>query len=291
MIKISVFTPVYNRAYTISKLYESLLNQTVTEFEWIIVNDGSTDNINDLISIWKKDSRRKFNLIYLDELNEGKHISINKGVQESTSELFFIVDSDDYLTNDAIEIILEKRKSITPETHAGLGFCRGYNENTIIGSTFKGDTVDATSLQRRKHNILGDKAEVFFTEILKKYPFPKFQGENFITEATVWYKIANDNYKIRWYQNIIYICNYLEDGLTANKEIGVKNFKGYTHSTKEIVKYNLSWIDKTKMVGSYANAGKKNNITFKKLSENVDVNITYIMFSYSLYKIKQFINP
>lgn len=289
MVKISIFSPVYNRAYTISKLYESLLKQTSKNFEWIIVNDGSTDNLDELVEKWMNDSSRDFEIIYLKEKNEGKQVSINKGVLKARGELFFIVDSDDHLTNNAVEIILERSLTISKDKFAGLAFCRGYDKNTIIGETFNGFSKDATSLERRKFNIMGDKAEVFYTDILKKYPFPQFPDENFVTEATVWYKIANDNYKIRWYQDIIYICNYLEDGLTADKKLGARNFKGYTFSTKEILKYNLSLIDKTKMLGSYVNAGRINKVSYKKLSDNVDAKLYFVISSYALFKLKYII--
>lgn len=286
MVKISIFTPSYNRAYTISNLYESLLKQSSKNFEWIIVNDGSTDNLDELVEKWMNDPSRNFEIIYLKEKNEGKQVSINKGVLRARGELFFIVDSDDHLTNNAVELILERSLTISKDKFAGLAFCRGYDQNTIIGKTFDGFSKDATSLERSKFNIMGDKAEVFYTDILKKYPFPQFPNENFVTEATVWYKIANDNYKIRWYQDIIYICNYLEDGLTADKKLGARNFKGYTFSTKEILKYNLPLIDKTKMLGSYVNAGRMNNVSYKNLSKNVNVKLYFVYSAYLLFKLK-----
>ena len=101
-VKITVFTPTYNRAYTLERLYKSLLNQTSYDFEWLIVDDGSTDNTSELIKSFQ--NNQLFDVRYYKQGNGGKHVAINKGVELAEGELFFIVDSDDYLTDDAIAI-------------------------------------------------------------------------------------------------------------------------------------------------------------------------------------------
>ncbi len=289
MVSITVFTPVYNRAYIIEKLYKSLCQQSVKDFEWVIVNDGSTDNINELINAWiSRDNG--FEINYISTPNQGKHCAINKGVEIAKGRLFFIVDSDDYLVDAAIELILKKEKVLPEQGFAGLAFNRGYSNDHLIGKTFSDDYVDATSLERRKHNIIGDKAEIFYTDILIKYPFPEFEGEKFVTEMTVWYKIANDGYKLRWFNDIIYICNYLPDGLTSNKAIAVKNFKGYTHSTKEIMGYTLPFIEKFKILGSYTYAARKYNLSYGEAARRVGANgiilaLARLGFIFKNYKV------
>lgn len=216
-MKVTVFTPTYNRAYIINSLYRSLRRQTVTDFEWIVIDDGSTDNTQELFEQIKAD-KKEFSLIYKKVPNGGKHRAINKGVQIASGELFFIVDSDDYLCDNAIERIIEVENSIPKNTgvcYAGVAGLRGYSTDKIIGSTFEGDFLDITSLERPKYHVTGDKAEVFYTSILKQYPFPEFDGENFVTECVVWDRIAFDGYKLRFFNDIIYICDYLPDGLTA----------------------------------------------------------------------------
>ena len=98
---ITIFTPTYNRGYIIEKLYLSLCNQTSNEFEWLVFDDGSTDNHLDLIERFIADN--KINIRYIYKENGGKHTAINLGVKNANGELFFIVDSDDYLTPDAVE--------------------------------------------------------------------------------------------------------------------------------------------------------------------------------------------
>lgn len=212
---ITVFTPVYNRAYIISQLYESLCRQTSGDFEWLIVDDGSTDDIATLIEGFIAEN--KITIRYCSQTNGGKHRAINRGLKEAKGNLFFIVDSDDYLTDDAIEWIKKTSEEIMPdETFAGLSGTRIYPDGHKIGGDDDFGTIDANAIDiRTKYSVRGDLAEVFKTDILRKYPFPEFADEKFCPEALVWFRIARD-YKLRYVNNGIYVCQYLSDGLTAN---------------------------------------------------------------------------
>lgn len=227
---ITVFTPTYNRGYIISNLYESLTRQTVKNFEWIVIDDGSTDHTEKLFQNFLKE-KNDFSITYKKVPNGGKHRAINKGVSLAKGDLFFIVDSDDYLTDDAIERIVEVESSIPNDKKkkfAGVCGVKGYSKKEIVGASFEGKYLDITSLERSKYKISGDKAEVFYTAVLKKYPFPEYEGENFITEAVVWDRIAYDGFKLRFFNDIIYICDYLPDGLTAHEsDLFNKNPHGF----------------------------------------------------------------
>ena len=108
--KITVFTPTYNRAYILKNLYESLMRQTVQKFEWLIVDDGSTDETADLVATWQKEN--KISIRYLKQRNGGKQRAHNKGVEECKTELFVCVDSDDYIAECSIESILKTWKNM-----------------------------------------------------------------------------------------------------------------------------------------------------------------------------------
>lgn len=212
-------TPAYNRGYKILDLYKSLQNQTNKNFEWVVVDDGSTDNTEDLFKKILKD-KNDFEIFYYKIENGGKHRAINYALDKVKGKFFFIVDSDDKLPKKSIEIIFKWFKTIEGKNnYAGIGGLRRYeNTEKIIGKTFKEEFIDCTSLERNKFNILGDKAEVFYTEVLKKYKFPTFENEKFLSEAVVWNKIAREGLKIRWFNEVTYEGNYLEDGLTKNLE-------------------------------------------------------------------------
>ncbi|WP_410513562.1 glycosyltransferase family 2 protein [Paenibacillus sp. BR2-3] len=215
-MKITVFTPTYNRAYIIAELYKSLQAQTFTDFEWLVMDDGSDDNTQELFEAWSAENNC-FPIRYYKVENGGKHRAINRGVDLARGELFFIVDSDDYLTCNALDSIAGWEGSLEDKSRfCGIAGNRGSHEEGYLGTTFNGDYIDATSLERHKCHITGDKAEVFYTEILKRYKFDEIYGEKFITEATVWDRMAYDGFKIRWFNQTIYICDYLEDGLTHN---------------------------------------------------------------------------
>jgi hypothetical protein len=162
---------------------------------------------------------------------------------------------------------------------AGVSGNRGYSEKKIIGTTFKGVYVDATALERKKYKINGDKAEVFYTHILKKYKFPEFENENFLNESVVWFKIANDGYKIRWLNDIIYIGSYLPGGLTQNSDkIILKNYKGYTYCVKKTLDYKTGIRIKAENIYDYAKHSALAGKSGKEAMNEIGVNIVVLLF-------------
>ena len=222
----TVFTPAYNRGYIIEKLYESLKAQTDKDFEWVVVDDGSTDNTEELFSRWGKEENG-FKINYIKTENGGKQRAVNRGLSLARGKMFFIVDSDDALTENAIER-LRFYESDLPEGFAGIAGLKGFGREEAIGGRGKQSVTDATNLEREKFDLLGDKAECYYTELLRKYRFPEIEGEKFVTECVVWDKIAADGYKLRWFSEIIYLGEYLEDGLTSDgMALHHKNPTGY----------------------------------------------------------------
>lgn len=183
-IDVTVFTPTYNREYTISKLYESLISQTNKNFEWVVVDDGSTDDTYGVIK--KFIGENKLSIKYFKKDNEGKHLAINYGVKHAEGKMFFIVDSDDYLSSTAIEKIVEYEKTISNRNDfAGVVGLKGdFSRNPIKSPNARytqeelkymsGEILDATTVDYRyKMKITGDRAEVVYTDLLKKFLSPK----------------------------------------------------------------------------------------------------------------------
>lgn len=214
MPSITIFTPVYNRAYIITQLYESLCNQSCRDFEWVIVDDGSTDGIENLIDRFREEKR--IDIRYFKQQNGGKHIAINRGVKEARGEFFFIVDSDDYLTKDAVEWISHNATLIRDnDDFAGLSGIRIRPDGSKIGGGGDFGNIDANAIDiRLRYGVTGDLAEIYKTDVLRKFTFPKFDNEKFCPEALVWFRIAR-HYKLRYCHKGIYVCEYLPDGLTA----------------------------------------------------------------------------
>jgi glycosyltransferase involved in cell wall biosynthesis len=237
--KITVFTATYNREHTLDRLYDSLLKQTNKKFEWLIVDDGSTDASEELIQGFIAEN--KLNIKYYKQENSGKHRAINKGVKLAKGELFFIVDSDDYIVNDALRVIYNEYKNISEDnSFAGLSGLKVYPNMVPTGGKVQYDKIDTSALDiRMKHKVKGDLTEVYKTDILKQYPFPNFAGERFCAESLVWNRIAQ-KYKLRYTNHKLYICEYLEDGLS---NASVKNrimSPGYASiNYRELYSYNI----------------------------------------------------
>lgn len=213
-MQISVFTPAYNRAYIIGKLYESLCRQTYRNFEWLVVDDGSTDDTESRLAEFI--AERKINIRYIKQSNGGKHRAINRGVKEAKGELFFIVDSDDHLSENALERVSYHWNAVKKDSaFCGVSGLRCTPKGEKIGGEESWTMLDCSCLEfRYKYNAKGDMAEVFKTSVLREFPFPEIPGERFCTESLVWNRIAQ-KYKMRWFYEKIYVCEYLPDGLTA----------------------------------------------------------------------------
>ena len=223
-MRFTVFTPAYNRAHTLPKLYESLKRQTFKDFEWLVVDDGSQDNTEQVMAGFIAENPF-FEINYIKTENGGKQRAINRGLPYARGELTFLLDSDDWLTDDALEINDGVERALPDgEKFIGVSGLKLYENGDIIGKTFDGDILDITYLERSENGVSGDKGEVFYTELLKKYPFPEFEGERFATERLVWNEMAKDGYKIRYFNKPVQYCEYLEDGLTAG---GYKMYAKY----------------------------------------------------------------
>lgn len=289
-MKITVFTPTFNRGYIIEKLYRSLQQQTYKNFEWLVIDDGSTDHTVDLFNQWTKESNA-FSIRYYQVENGGKHRAINRATDLADGEMFFIVDSDDHLTEDALECIVNWESNLSDkQLFCGVSGNRGNNQNSYIGTTFEGDYIDATSLERGNFKITGDKAEVFYTDILKRYKFKEIEEEKFMSEATVWNRMAKDGYKIRWFNHTIYICDYLEDGLTNNLAIiFAKNPKGTAYYIKQqidLFKYNLKGrLANYNLYYNYV----RNHIGIKQAAKNLEIKPLTLLSAILLFRLKTII--
>lgn len=248
--KLTLFTPTYNRAYILNTLYRSVQRQTYRNFEWIIVDDGSADNTEELVKDWIADGN-DFPIRYYKVPNGGKCRAINRGLELAEGELFFTMDSDDYLTDDALEKVVSWFEEINPDGEIkGIVANRGYSPTETVNYLFEEVYLDKTlldiyTLKRAEKQVFdGERAFVFYTDFHKKYMYPEFEGENFMGEAVTWNRMAHDGFKMRFYNDIIWVFEYKDDGLTrAGSSIFLKNPKGYGLMLKEKAEF-LGWSKK-----------------------------------------------
>lgn len=215
---LTIFTPTYNRSHTLPRLFESLKTQTCKDFEWLVIDDGSTDNTEVLFNKWLE-VKQDFPIYYQKTENGGKLRALNKGIQQARGKFFLILDSDDCLCSDAVmQIISAFRELPIDKKYIGISMVRGdYNGNPITRTPKINPEIgyiDCNNLERTKYDLQSDMAEVFFTEILRHYEFPVWPGEKFTPEEVVWNQMALDGYKLRWFNKVEYLCEYQPDGLT-----------------------------------------------------------------------------
>lgn len=240
--KITVFTPTYNRAYILENLYRSLQRQDYHDFEWLVVDDGSSDGTEALFAVWMKENN-PFPIRYVSQENGGKCRAINKGLELARGELFFTVDSDDYLTDDALRKVADWEKDLPKDQNycgfaGNLGTAPGVTPNKPLPEPW----LDGNAFDRYGA-VEGERASVFYTEIHRKYLYPEYPGEKFMTEAVTWNRMAYDGYKMRFFNDIIWIYEYKGDGLTnAGYQLFLNNPQGTGLFFREKAKFfRYSW--------------------------------------------------
>lgn len=209
---ITVFTPAYNRAQLLPRVYESLCRQTFKEFEWVVVDDGSTDGTRSVVEQFSVNTPH---IRYFYQENGGKHRAINRGVKEARGELFLILDSDDTLPERSLERINHYYQQIKDDESFG-GVCgyMAHHDGTVIGHGCDILVLDANSIEMRyRYHIQGDMLEVYRTSVMREIPFPDIPGEKFVPEALVWNRIAC-KYRLRVFHEVVYYRDYLDGGLT-----------------------------------------------------------------------------
>lgn len=214
---ITILTPTYNRASLLPRLFDSLLRQTNKDFEWIVVDDGSTDDTREVVANLKEKCGGAFPMGYVYKANGGKHMAINIGAERARGELLFIADSDDLLTDDALETVANSWHDISDDkSFAGIaGLDITMDTREVIGSGLPQEHIDCNAIDiRYRHHVTGDMKEVFRTEVLREFPFPEFAGERFCPEQLVWFRMAR-RYRLRYINKPIYIADYQPDGITA----------------------------------------------------------------------------
>lgn len=216
MKTLTVFTPTYNRAYTLQRTYESLCKQTSLDFEWLIVDDGSTDNTEELVEEWKNDAN--FLIKYFRKSNGGLHTGYNVAIQNIETELCMCCDSDDYLPSDAVETIVKIWKDKGSDNLAGiigLDFIHGTDEP--IGGYFSDTSKNCHFLDLTpKLGHVGDVKMVHRTALLKPHvPMPSLNGEKNFNPIYIFLKINPQLDYILLNKNLCFV-EYQPTGMSAN---------------------------------------------------------------------------
>jgi len=184
----TVLTPTFNRAHTLPRVWESLRAQTFRAFEWVVVDDGSTDATAELVRGWV--AQAPFPVRYVRQENRGKHNAVNRGVAESVGEMIVILDSDDACVPTALERFAHHWRSIPDarrnDFYAVVCHCADPSGRRV-GDPFPAPVVDARGLDSRyRWKSRGEKWGTVRADLLRAHPFPEKPERTYIPESVVW---------------------------------------------------------------------------------------------------------
>ena len=212
---LTIFTPAYNRAHTLPRTYQSLCQQSCKEFIWLIVDDGSTDNTAELVKSWQR-KENGFEIQYIYKENGGMHTAHNTAYANIHTELNVCIDSDDCMGNNAVQLILNKWKSVKDKRYAGIIGLDADFDGNIIGKGFPKTLQETTLSGYYASGGSGDKKLVYRTDIINQYPpYPVFQGEKYVSLAYK-YRLIDQDYPLAVLPEVLCNVEYQENGSSKN---------------------------------------------------------------------------
>ena len=243
MLEFTVFTATYNRAHLLHRVYDSLMAQTFRDFEWLVVDDGSTDGTRALIEAWRDEA--DFPIRYYYQKNQGKHVAYNHAVPKARGSFFLTLDSDDACVPHALEklklywdTIPDREK---PRFSAVTVLCMD-EKGCIVGDRFPHCIIDSDSLELQyRFKVRGEKWGFQRTEIMQDYPFPVPDRKlSHVPEAIVWNRIARQ-YKTRFVNDPLRIYHTESDSITAEAGFG-RNSYSYMLGNRMILNEHIDYL-------------------------------------------------
>lgn len=275
-MRLTIYTPAYNKGDTLNRTFKSLVKQTNHNFEWILINDGSTDQTD---SIVKKFKNPPFKWKYINKKNEGLSSVMNLAAKECKTEFILRLDADDYLTPEAVQTILEHLddNEVKSPNIAALVFLTCYSDGKICGyHPFSSNFICNFWDYRFKYKAIGDRAEVFKNKVFSQYPMPVFKDERFCSEGYTWNKIS-DSYDAIYYTDTIYIRDYVENSITTlGAQVRIKNPKGEQLILADILNRKIPLKIFIKVSMLYYRYSLHTNYSLKKLIMDIPILATVI---------------
>lgn len=295
MNKLTVFTPTYNRAYCLPKCYESMKRQTCKAFDWLIVDDGSSDKTGELVRGWMAEDNG-FNIRYVYKENGGMHTAYNTAYENIDTELSMNVDSDDWLTDTAVEDVLAFWEKNRRDDVGGIYALDCYEDGKVIGTPFPDDLLEFRGWgyktvfyevkgEKKQYHNSGDKKFIGVTEKIKKYPpIPVFEGEKY---HSLYYKqhLIERDHTVLIFNKPVCCVEYMADGSSNNMYFQyVKNPKGFCNERRFIMKYAPTFKLKLMAAVHYvAESILARDRHFVKSSTNKPVTVLAIPVGVALY--------
>ena len=229
---LTIFTPAYNRAYSLPLGYEALCRQTCKDFVWLIIDDGSTDNTRELVESWMQRDNG-FEIQYIYQENQGMHGAHNTAYKNIHTELNTCIDSDDYMPDDAVEKIVTFWNEYRSENVAGIMALDADVNGHIIGTKFPEGMTRTTLAGFYARGGKGDKKLVYRTDVITRYPeYPIFPGEKYVSLGYK-YELIDQDYELLTLNEPLVCVEYRADGSSLNMfRQYVRNPKGFAFIRK-----------------------------------------------------------
>ena len=283
MATLTVFTPTYNRAYVLKQCYDSLCRQTCKDFVWMIVDDGSSDNTKEIVDEWMANDNG-FEIRYVYKQNGGMHTGHNKAYELIDTELNVCIDSDDFMPDDAVELIVNFWEENKDSSYSGIIALDVYKNGQVIGKELP--NKKSTTLSGYYQNGgQGDKKLIYRTEIINKYPpYPEFEGEKFVP-LDYKYLLADQDYELLIMNKPVCVVEYMEDGSSKNMlRQYYKNPRGFAFMRKVSMKYDTGFLKNFKTSIHYVSSSFiSKNRKFIKESPRKGMTVLATPFGFALY--------
>lgn len=205
--KFTIFTSAFNAERTLHRVYESLQNQTLRSFEWVVVSDGSVDGTEGIVEKWRENA--PFPIRLERQEHSGTAASFNRAVAIARGEFFFQIDHDDGCKPVALEKLWETWGEVPEQarpSYAGM-YVRSCDENgRPNGSGFGAPWRDATfHEQYYKFRVREDQRPCWVTKIIRRFPAPILKGfSGWLPEGLTHARVGRI-YKARWLNEILYV--------------------------------------------------------------------------------------
>lgn len=239
-ILLTIFTPAYNRAHTLPRTYESLLQQKCKDFIWLVVDDGSQDNTAELVKRWQSKDNG-FEIRYIYKENGGMHTAHNAAYEAIDTELNVCIDSDDMLTPGAVEKILQKWQEVRGKGYAGIIGLDADFEGKLIGKGFPVGLTETTLSGYYAAGGSGDKKLIYRTDVIRQYPpYPVFPGEKYVS-LSYKYRLIDQDYLMSTLDEVLCNVEYQPDGSSNTMwQQYRRNPKGFAFWRKVCMEYPTS---------------------------------------------------
>lgn len=293
MKTLCIFTPTFQRAHLLPRLYNSLVSQSCQDFVWLIIDDGSTDDTRALTERWIKESKIEIKYVY--KKNGGMHTAHNVAYSIIDNEINTCIDSDDWMPDSAVELIIKRWKNVRHcEGVSGIIGLDATPSGDIVGTRLPPDYTQTTlGLLHSKYRIKGDKKVIYRSDIIRSFPrYPEFDGEKLVPLGTL-YRLIDQKYSLMCFNDVYAVVEYQVGG---SSDTVIQQYfqspRGFRESRKIFIKYSMSISELYRNVIHYGISSKiinEKNYQIKSPTPILSIICTPVVnmiYIYLLYKKK-----